>query len=864
MPRKPAPIQFPTGGLVESPPYAAQPPGTTPSALNVRAYDALERRNRGGQRSGVSKLFTDTVSGSSPVQLVDTLVEAVAIIQNAEVGSRQADPASTVTNIETIRWAADASHVGFFDQSTTGDGLGIYPVTAAGLGTILTIPSVPGDITAGDFDPTGGYVAFMSDQSGGFLYIHTFSGGVIGSSAVATADITAFSLTSGMRCLWHPTGSHVLCHNGSSQFMIFPWDKGTETLGAAITNPASLLANIESFEWSPTGGHLAVYGANSPYLTAYSFDASLGTFGTRIDAGGASTRNHTDFAWAPDETFIVVATSAGGSGTDENSVIVYAWTGSAFSTKSVVFSGSPLVSGDRRLTIDNTGTYVVTTSAGDANMVGLQVNAGGLVAELNTIAIASASTMNVDFNPVSNLQFAWSSSTSTTSATYTFTPQTINASAREETIVAVAAGDVYRSDGSLSALNLTTNGDNAMSASEAVRGDSAFQNFFMVDGLFANYNYLDLSDNTVKAWTPTAGTLPRGSTDTTLGCRIIAVYRGRVVLAGLREDPQNWFMSVAGDPFDWDYSPTTPSATQAVAGNNTEAGRLGDIVTALAPYQDDVLIMGGTNSIWVMNGDAAAGGQIDNVTRGVGIVGPEAWAFDTGNRFYFFGVNGLYRMQVGSTEVELVSKNKLDRTFTDVDTNSVFVRLLYDPRWQGVHIMFVPLEEPSASPTYYWYDERNDSFFPDQYPTSFGPTAAVFLQGDNAENNAAVWGGFDGFIRRFDDSAKSDDGAAITSRVQIHAVNDGASLGDSKLSEAHINLDVQSEDVTLNVYAGQTREEAVLAGTPAFTRNLMGGRSNAVRQRARGSSIILELEQTAADSSWAYESGVVRPGQSLE
>jgi len=319
-------------------------------------------------------------------------------------------------------------------------------------------------------------------------------------------------------------------------------------------------------------------------------------------------------------------------------------------------------------------------------------------------------------------------------------------------------------------------------------------------------------------------------------------------------------MSRAGDPFDFDYSPTVPDATQAVAGNNSEAGELGDIVTALAPYQDDLMVMGGANSVWVMRGDPAAGGQIDNIVRGIGIVGPHAWCFDDVGNFYFFAVNGLYRISAGlGTQPELISKNKLDTTFADLDVSAQYIRMEYDPIWQGVHIFNVSEAEPSSNalaPMHYFWDSRNNGFWPDQYPASIGPTATLYFNDDNPERSGVVLGGWGSYLRQFDDGAADDDGTAITSRVQFAAENPGLAMADSKLSEIHINLDRQSDDLTLNVYSGQTVEDAVRDANLRFARTLVAGKNNAIRQRARGAAIVFEVTQSATASTWAYENGL--------
>ncbi|MFP3386030.1 hypothetical protein, partial [Tritonibacter sp. SIMBA_163] len=86
--KSPIPLPFPVQGIDENSPYGVQPPTTTPDALNVRSYDALERRNRGGQRTGIGRWSATRPSGgSSQIQLLDTIIESIDPNQNAEVSN---------------------------------------------------------------------------------------------------------------------------------------------------------------------------------------------------------------------------------------------------------------------------------------------------------------------------------------------------------------------------------------------------------------------------------------------------------------------------------------------------------------------------------------------------------------------------------------------------------------------------------------------------------------------------------------------------------------------------------------------------------------------------------------------------------
>jgi len=55
---------------------------------------------------------------------------------------------------------------------------------------------------------------------------------------------------------------------------------------------------------------------------------------------------------------------------------------------------------------------------------------------------------------------------------------------------------------------------------------------------------------------------------------LICAYRGRLVLAGNKDYPHQWYMSKLANPFDWLYGTDDPMS--AVAGNNADAGQCHD------------------------------------------------------------------------------------------------------------------------------------------------------------------------------------------------------------------------------------------------------------------------------------------------
>lgn len=63
MPTRQVELQFPIAGLDRAWPYQSQPPFSTPDALNVRPFDTLEGRGRGGSRPGLYRYGRPATDG---------------------------------------------------------------------------------------------------------------------------------------------------------------------------------------------------------------------------------------------------------------------------------------------------------------------------------------------------------------------------------------------------------------------------------------------------------------------------------------------------------------------------------------------------------------------------------------------------------------------------------------------------------------------------------------------------------------------------------------------------------------------------------------------------------------------------------
>ena len=71
---------FPLGGIHKGSALENQPIRTSPHLKNVRPYDVLETRVRGGQRPGLAKRYTQIINASGDAAPIMILVEVVGVI----------------------------------------------------------------------------------------------------------------------------------------------------------------------------------------------------------------------------------------------------------------------------------------------------------------------------------------------------------------------------------------------------------------------------------------------------------------------------------------------------------------------------------------------------------------------------------------------------------------------------------------------------------------------------------------------------------------------------------------------------------------------------------------------------------------
>lgn len=636
----------------------------------------------------------------------------------------------------------------------------------------------------------------------------------------------------------------------------------SSTFGSAVVSGNAVIAIIRSVDVSSGNGALPTSvtdGAGNVYTLA----VNMSSMGSGNPVGGGNTG-----------TYIALYYSSGVIG---GTLTVTAHFGSSVAASMDVIE----VSGLSALPLDQ------TSSNGDGGVTHTTANAGAITTtaaqEIVFTAVQSIMGIN-ESQSVTSIGAPWSDLTNTspssrpgddeyqtvsilqtnltpTWSTFSATVQGYSAiqasffagpgtastsqSGRIVTLVGVSLGVVkaFPAGGTNWVAVANTTGY-TLNTSGVVRSASNNQKLWFADG--KNWLYYDPATNSMQNWLASQGSLPVDEANN--APRLIGTWRGRTVLSGLLKDGQNWFMSAVGDPTNWNYFPIPPGLpTAAVAGNNSTLGVVGDIVTTLIPYSDDILIFGADSSIWMMNGDPAAGGQIDRVSDVIGMAWGIPWCKGPDGTLYFVSNKmGIYTLVPGQTPVRM--SQQIEQLLYAVNTGLTNIRLVWDNFFQGLHV-FVTFLASAQSTTHFFWEQRTGAWWEEQFANNnHNPIASTTFDGNVAGDRRTLFGSWDGYVRSSDVTALTDDGTAINSEILIGPLLT-ADMDDLMLKDLQAILGEQSGDVTYNVYVGNTAELALSAGAIA-TGTWGAGRSFNTPIRRSGHAVWVGI---TASNSWSFE-----------
>lgn len=346
---------------------------------------------------------------------------------------------------------------------------------------------------------------------------------------------------------------------------------------------------------------------------------------------------------------------------------------------------------------------------------------------------------------------------------------------------------------------------------------------------------------------------------------LVATYQARVVVGGDPNNPNQWWMSKSTNPWMYAYEVNNDlSANYGLAG---PLGQTGDLLRALIPYKDDRLLLGCASTIKAIVGNPSAGGEMAEIDLAHGLWGADSWCFDNQGFLYFISANdGLCKMNLVLSTTTAVSVLPLPKFLDGLSPTTHRMCLGFDSERQGIVITITTLLTGVC--TAYFYSLKTEGFFPFSTPNECGVYSMVNYLANNPDDRGLLFGCRDGYIRKFDPTAKSDNVGATTQAIDAELVLPIIQMGTEVIPGCLRSLNIEtgggaadgtfgdSDSVTVGVFPGDSAEavaEDIQDGaTPAVTATVTGpGRQFTVRSRARGHYVGLRLSNSTADSTFS-------------
>ena len=226
--------------------------------------------------------------------------------------------------------------------------------------------------------------------------------------------------------------------------------------------------------------------------------------------------------------------------------------------------------------------------------------------------------------------------------------------------------------------------------------------------------------------------------------------------------------------------------------------------------------MASLQAMWVLRGDPQYGGSMDVLSSTVGVVARNAYCYGPDGELYFLAADGLYVLPPGANGFpKPLSKDRLPRELSALETQQYDVCMVYDRGERGIHII---LNEITAFTERldWWFDVRNGGFWPTKILGQSQPAVCLdYASASNAESGP-IFGSSDGWIRRFHRTQPSDrhgDTTSTYSYVLIGPIAMGPDGGRGTLQELVTTLASTGDGALIQIFAGESAEEAVRAGT---------------------------------------------------
>lgn len=339
------------------------------------------------------------------------------------------------------------------------------------------------------------------------------------------------------------------------------------------------------------------------------------------------------------------------------------------------------------------------------------------------------------------------------------------------------------------------------------------------------------------------------------GAQLVVSWRGRVMALRTRDDPHAWFASAIEDVRDWDYFTPPLISSKAVFSATSRAGLAPDLINSAVPYDDQRLVLGCDHALWYLPADPLSDRAewmlLSDIT-GMAF-GNHSWCKDPEGRLYFLGSRGGFYVLAGpGSRPERLSTETIERRLSAIDLDNHYVELWWNWRAEGISISVIPYGRPTVTVASFFWGRRWNEWREDSYADlSVQPTATTVVDGPAASDRLLLAAGGDLILRRWDETAKSDGAFAISSRELVGPYQQEGSR-DARLAALQVNLSEDSDGCSFDVFASDTPDDP---GVARSSGTLAAGRNPRKQVRAKGSFLWVEMANSTAGESFAFEKG---------
>lgn len=356
-------------------------------------------------------------------------------------------------------------------------------------------------------------------------------------------------------------------------------------------------------------------------------------------------------------------------------------------------------------------------------------------------------------------------------------------------------------------------------------------------------------------WVLDTGTFPDG------GSNVTALCWGRIFMNSIQH-PHQWLGTRINDPLDALLVVDDVASAQNSQATK-KAGLVGDQIIAMIPYKGNTMVFGCVNNMFVMRADPAKGGFFSTLSDTTGIFSHESFCWDDKNNLYFMGFDGIYALSAqaiieGAPPTNL-TKEHVPKLILNMGLNRRTDRVLmkYDKGRYGIEVSVVQRDGEWKS--VFWIDLRTGGIFPEDYAEDHIPTALSYFDARTAAERTLLAGCNDGYIRKWDESVKSDDGdTTISSSALIGPIAGDNIRAKVGMSEVSVKTGVDTDAVTVSLYSGVTAEKLIknVANneSPRVAKSFTVDKLlPSIRQNVEGGAVGVKISNTTLDSSWSIE-----------